>query len=151
MRETDGFNGGRCEDAFLILYPFMWEEFELRGNALLVYSRIYGFCKDGGRFYESRAGTSSYLGISERSVIRAINELESRGLIYEIDGEWRRDGVSTRSYVLGRIPSRIPLPTHDNLSPPDTFDARSKKTDDKASDGRVPDWHLKSKEERKED
>lgn len=150
MRETGDFIGGRS-DAFLILYPFMWEEFGLRGNALLVYSRIYGFCKDGGRFYESRAGTASYLDISERSVIRAINELVAKDLIFEIDGDWRRDGVSTRSYVLGRIPTFTPSPPNDNLSPPDTSGADSEETGDKTSDEGMPDWHLKSKEESKED
>ena len=150
MRAADDFMEGRS-DAFLILYPFMWEEFGLRGNALLVYSRIYGLCKDGGRFYESRAGTASYLDISERSVIRAINDLVAKDLIFEIDGDWRRDGVSTRSYVLGRMPSRMPPIPNDNLSPPDTSDAKSDEAGDKASEEGVPDWHLKSKEESKED
>lgn len=150
MSATGDFIGGRS-DAFLVLYPFMWEEFGLKGNVLLVYSRVYGFCKDGGRFYESRAGTASYLGISERSVIRAINELEAKDLIFEIDGEWRRDGVSTRSYMLGRMPSNAPSPSHDSLSPPDTSGDESDETGDKTSDEEVPDWHLKSKEESKED
>ena len=66
------------EEPLLVLYPFMWEEFELQGTILLVYARVFGFCKRGGSFYESRASTASYLGVSERSVIRACTRSSPR-------------------------------------------------------------------------
>lgn len=134
------------EDPFLVLHPFMWEEFELQGTALLVYARIFGFCKGGGSFYESRCGTARYLGVSERSVIRAVNQLEQRGLIEEVGEAWRRDGFMTRNYALARLPKSFEILSDDNLSPPDTPDAiRARRGDTGGQDG-VPDWHLKSKE-----
>lgn len=138
------------EEPFLVLYPFMWEEFELQGTMLLVYARVFGFCKRGGSFYESRASTASYLGVSERSVIRAMNALEERGLVEEIPGSWKRDGFMTRSYVLGRMPDAKTSNTSDNLSPPDAHDDPSEETGDSSGEEGVPDWHLKSKEEIKD-
>ncbi len=134
------------EDPFLVLHPFMWEEFELQGTALLVYARIFGFCKGGGSFYESRSGTARFLGVSERSVIRAVNQLEERGLIEEVGEPWRRDGFMTRNYALACLPDSLVLPSDDNLSPPDISGAARERRGD--MDGRegVPDWHLKSKE-----
>lgn len=55
----------RDGDAFLVLHPFMWKELGLKGTTLLVFARIYGFCKDGGTFYESRRRTATYIGVSE--------------------------------------------------------------------------------------
>ena len=140
----------RDGDAFLILHPFMWKELGLKGTSLLVFARIYGFCKDGGTFYESRKRTSSYLGVSERSVIRAVSELEQRGLIAETGDEWARDGMTTRSYVLGRRAMRT-FCAPGKLSPPDKSSASKHGGDDGMSPKGVPDWHLKSKEEHKEE
>lgn len=140
----------RDGDAFLILHPFMWKELGLKGTVLLVFARIYGFCKDGGTFYESRKRTATYLSVSERSVIRAVSELEQRGLITETGGEWARDGMTTRSYVLGRRAMRTSCAS-DKLSAPDRLSAFRQGRDDGMSPKGVPDWHLKSKEEYKEE
>ena len=140
----------RDSDAFLVLRPFMWKELGLKGTALLVFARIYGFCKDGGTFYESRKRTASYLGVSERSVIRAVSELEQRGLIAETRGEWTRNGVTTRSYALGHLADRTRR-APDKLSPPDRKSDFRQGGDDGMSSEGVPDWHLKSKEEYKEE
>lgn len=140
----------RDGDAFLILHPFMWRGLGLKGTSLLVFARIYGFCKDGGTFYESRKRTASYLGVSERSVIRAISELEQRGLIAEISGDWSRDGMTTRSYTIGSLAKRTQC-APDKLSPPDKRPPDSHGGDDELSSEGVPDWHLKSKEEYKEE
>lgn len=140
----------RDGDAFLVLHPFMWKELRLKGAALLVFARIYGFCKDGGTFYESRKRTATYLGVSERSVIRAVSELEQRGLIAEAGSDWTRDGMTTRSYVLGHRAMRTFCAT-DKLSSPDRLSASKHGGDDGMSSMGVPDWHLKSKEEYKEE
>lgn len=137
-------------DAFLILHPFMWKELGLKGTVLLVFARIYGFCKDGGTFYESRKRTAAYLGMSERSVIRAVSELEQRGLIEESGSDWTRDGMTTRSYVLGHRAMRT-FCAPDKLSPPDRSSTSRHGGDDGLSPEGVPDWHLKSKEEYKEE
>lgn len=138
------------EEPFLVLHPFMWEEFELQGTVLLVYARVFGFCKRGGSFYESRASTARYLGVSERSVIRAMNALEEKGLVEEVAGSWKRDGFMTRSYVLGRLPKVAPSFTSANLTPPDADDVPSVEPGDNSGNKGVPDWHLKSKEEIKD-
>jgi len=79
-------------DAFLIVRRFMWRELGLKGVQLLVFARVYGFCAGGGSFYESRRSTAAYLGISERSVIRAVGELADGGLIVEEGPAWAPDG-----------------------------------------------------------
>jgi hypothetical protein len=85
-RERDGKS--RAAE-FVKVYRFMTEGMGLTGTSLLVYARIFGFCKDtGGSFWESRRGTAEFLGISERQVNRVIAGLESHGLI-ECLGEWR--------------------------------------------------------------
>lgn len=140
--DTDGAN----HDAFLIIHPFMWRQLGLKGIQLLVFARVYGFCKGGGTFFESRHNTASYLGISERSVIRAIGELEEMGLLRETGGNWLPDGYATRSYVLGDAFAR---PAHDKLSPPDKASSSLLSGDDEMSFEEVTDWHLISKEENK--
>lgn len=139
----------RRQDSFLFLHPFMWEKLKLRGIDLLVFARVYGFCKGGGTFYESRAGTAAYLGISERSVTRSIGHLANLGIIIEGDQPWHPDGVSTRVYRLGPIDDAEVFYAEDNLSPPDSMSRESHETDDNVSDERVTDWHLKKKSESK--
>lgn len=141
---------GPC-DAFLVIRPFMWRELGLKGTQLLVFARIYGFCKGGGCFYESRAKTADYLCVSERSVIRAIGDLAERGLIEEIDAPWHPDGISTRSYRLGY---RAILPkssfAHDKKSPPDINDQKAKQRGDSPSSDGVKNWHLIKKTDNKD-
>ena len=67
-RERDGKS--RAAE-FVKVYRFMTEGMGLTGTSLLVYARIFGFCKDtGGSFWESRRGTAEFLGISERQVTK---------------------------------------------------------------------------------
>ena len=55
-------NGKAAE--FVKVYRFMTEGMGLQGTLLLVYARIFGFCKEtGGSFWESRRGTAEFLGI----------------------------------------------------------------------------------------
>lgn len=142
-------NGGRRKGAFLVLRPFMWEEFGLRGVELLVYGRIHGFCKDGGVFFESRAATAAYLGISERSVIRAVGSLEDHGLIAEVNATGRRRDSETKTYVLGAKPHEVLTQSPDRLPPPDDLSNQMRTRDDNESPPQMPTWHLKSKDESK--
>lgn len=140
-------SGERDEgDAFLIVRPFMWRELGLKGVQLLVFARVYGFCAGGGSFYESRRSTAAYLGISERSVIRAVGELADGGLIVEEGPAWAPDGCSTRCYRLGGAALRH---TGDKTSPPDIKDADPGPGGDTPSPAGVKAWHLISKEENK--
>lgn len=79
----------RDGDAFLVLHPFMWKELGLKGTTLLVFARIYGFCKDGGTFYESRRRTATYIGVSDAP---------SSGRC----PSWSREGLSPKSEANGQ-------------------------------------------------
>lgn len=142
----------RGPDSFLVVHPFMWRALDLKGVELLVFARAYGFCKNGGTFYESRAGTASYLGISERSVTRAIGSLVERGVLVDLDPDAPPDGVSTRAYTLSdHVAREFPCATPDKLPPPDSLSGETAATGDGVSGERVPSWHLKSKSESKLD
>lgn len=126
----------------------MWRELGLRGADLLVFARVYGFCKNGGLFYESRAKTAAYLGLSERSIIRAIGGLVERGLLIDLDPTTSLDGVSTRTYALDECATNlVSYQPSDKTSPPDKVASKAARTDEAMSGERVPDWHLKSKSE----
>lgn len=148
MSRSESRSRSPGEETFLVLHPFMWRELGLRGAELLVFARIYGFCKNGGLFYESRAGTAGYLGLSERSVTRAIGGLVERGLLVDLDPTISLDGISTRTYMLpSSMTQAVDLPRHDKPSPPDSMSGDAGKTGESMSGERVPDWHLKSKSE----
>ena len=92
---------GGSRDEFVVVHRFMIEELGLRGAALLVYARIYGFCRAGNRdFYESKPKTAEFLGLSERTVFHSIRELTAKGLIYRkprARGGKKHQGVSHRA------------------------------------------------------
>lgn len=58
---------------FVVAHRFMWRDYGLSGVALLVYAHIYGFCRDGGVSYESKATTADFLGTTPRTVTRGID------------------------------------------------------------------------------
>lgn len=93
-------------DEFVVVHRFMIEELGLKGAALLVYARIYGFCEKSNRdFYESKPKTAEFLGLSERTVFQSIRELTVRGLIYEVGSHELGVGRSTKVYRIARAPS----------------------------------------------
>lgn len=142
----------RAPDPFLVLYPFMWKDLGLKGVELLVFARVFGFCKRGGSFYESRARTAKYLGVSERSVTRAMGTLVEGNLIIDVDPLSSLDGVSTRTYLLSDWVIEVTRSCDpDNLSPPDNLTGDEEETGDEMSHEGVPGWHLKSKSESKFD
>ena len=97
---------GGSRDEFVVVHRFMIEELGLRGAALLVYARIYGFCEKSNRdFYESKPKTAEFLGLSERTVFHSIRELTAKGLIYEVGSHELGVGRSTKVYRIARAPS----------------------------------------------
>lgn len=139
-------------EPFLILHPFMWHELGLHGTELLVFARVFGFCKGGGSYYESRRRTAAYLGLSERSVTRAMGSLVERGILVDLDPFASLDGISTRTYSLAEgIVDLYAFSTRDSLSPPDSMSREDIDTGENLSDEGVPSWHLKSKSESKLD
>lgn len=118
------------KDEFVVVHRFMIEELGLKGAALLVYARIYGFCEKSNRdFYESKPKTAEFLGLSERTVFQSIRELTDKGLIREVGSHELGVGRSTKVYRIARAPSAMarsqaagkacaqrhsPEPTHDD-------------------------------------
>lgn len=98
--------GGGSGDEFVVVHRFMIEELGLKGATLLVYARIYGFCRAGNLdFYESKPKTAEFLGLSERTVFHSIRELTAKGLIYEVGSHELGVGRSTKVYRIARAPS----------------------------------------------
>jgi hypothetical protein len=112
------------DDEFIIVYRFKLRELGLKGVPLLLYARIYGFCRSGGSYYESRAAAAFALGTTSRSLTRAINELVDRGLISYTGDHTSPSGNVTRAYRLADPEAtsgtrRGGAPAPDNMSPPD--------------------------------
>jgi DNA-binding transcriptional ArsR family regulator len=108
---------------YVKVYRFMTEGMGLAGTALLVYARVFGFCKDtGGSFWESRRGTAEFLGMSERQVNRDFRRLEDDGLIRCV-GEWRLpNGRITKRYEVADEPVRKALRIVARRHDPSLFD-----------------------------
>lgn len=112
--KRNGRHGGSAEDEFVVAHRFMWRDLGLSGVSLMVYARIYGFCRDGGEFYESRASTADFLGTTSRTVTRAVDELLAAGLIKEAGTHDSASGRKTRRYILTHPPD---IPSPDETSP----------------------------------
>lgn len=105
------------KDGFLVIHEFMWKDLGLSGVTLLVFARAYGFCEHGsGDFYESKARTAEFFGVSERTVFRAMRELVGRGLLVEVGAYELGNGRKTKAYRICReaVPSR--MAPHDRLA-----------------------------------
>ena len=83
------------------VYRFMTRELGLRGAELQVFALIYSFTVAVGEFSGSRAYVADTVGVTERTVDRALRELCQRGLI--VRGERRCDSY-VRSFIT--VPQR---------------------------------------------
>lgn len=80
------------DGGFLVIQKWMLTDLNLKSTELMVYAVIYGFSQDGqGECWASLDYFLLWTGASRRSVIRAINSLEEKGLIK------RRKRVGTTS------------------------------------------------------
>lgn len=85
--------------SFVVVYRFMWDYLGLSGIPLLLYARIFGFCRGPeGCFYESRPNTAAFLGVSERTVYRAMATLTTSDLVVEVGTHVVSRGVQTKVY-----------------------------------------------------
>lgn len=91
------------KEGYLVVFPFMMRDLGLQGTELLVFARIYGFCRCGLEFFESRQKTAYFLGASKRSVISAVNGLVEKGLIEETGKRGNRPN-STKRYAVAQAP-----------------------------------------------
>ena len=113
------------EDRYIVVREFMTRGLGLAGLPLLVYARIYGFCRSGGTCFESKKSMSDLLCVDERSIYRAIKTLKELGLITEVGTHSTPGGHETKEYAvswdaisMARLESRNPdeTPSPDNLS-----------------------------------
>ncbi|MBQ9021925.1 MAG: hypothetical protein IJ113_07970 [Eggerthellaceae bacterium] len=116
-------------DGFVVIREFMWRDLGLSGVPLLVFARAHGFCLRGeGLFYESKARTASFFGVSERTVFRAIRELVGLGLIEEVGTFELGSGRRTKAYRIcqAALPEEGPedlddmMPWEGQIFPDDT-------------------------------
>ena len=157
-------NDDEAASRFLVIFRFMWADMGLSGVTLHVYARIYGFCRGGGLFYESRGATARFLGTTSRTVSRSISELLACGLIHECGDRQGPNGGSTRCYSIasgvakrfedapvGQNAGRIDPVLHlqDEASPPDKTSWGGALNPDGSSGDPVTGCHPKSKDERK--
>lgn len=70
------------KDGFLVVQPWMVQDYNLTGNKLLVYALIYGFSQDEQScFYGSTSYIMEYLHLSKNTVLDVLTSLEKSGLI----------------------------------------------------------------------
>ena len=81
----DGYRDLDDGETFVLVRRWMWRDLNLAGVTLLVFARVWSFCREGaGEFYESKPRTAEVLGVSEREVYRAFSALTGRGLVVEV-------------------------------------------------------------------
>jgi len=112
------------KEGYLVVFPFMMRELGLQGTELLVFARVYGFCRCGLEFFESRQKTADFLGTSKRSVINAVNGLVEKGLIEETEKRGNRPS-STKRYAVAQAPLEA-IGVHLGNGPPETEDPAPK-------------------------
>ena len=55
MRDSSGSGG----DEFIVVHRFMLQDLELKGIPLLLYARVYGFCRSGIHVLRKPASSSA--------------------------------------------------------------------------------------------
>ena len=88
-------------EGFIVIQSFMRSELGLKGNELIVYALIYGFCQsEGHSFHGSRQYISDWTGCSLSTVSNVLASLVEWGLL--VKTETVINGVTFNSYVTTR-------------------------------------------------
>lgn len=67
---------------YLSIQGFMIRDLHLKGNELLVYALLYGFCQDGeNKFNGSLSYIAEWISASKQTVINTLKSLEEKNLI----------------------------------------------------------------------
>ncbi len=93
------------EGSFVIVHEFMAKGLGLKGNDLIVYARIFGFANAGKPYFESKAGSAGFCGISKRAAFSVVSRLKARGLIEEVESCDEAKKIGGRMYIPARNPS----------------------------------------------
>lgn len=83
MERTErlGVNKGMRDENYLVIQGFMRTQLNLKGNELLIYALIYGFCQDGGEFTGSIGYITEWVGSTKKTIITTIKSLIDKGLL----------------------------------------------------------------------
>ena len=74
------------DDNFIVVQGWMVNKLKLKGNDLLIYALVYGFSQNlEGKFSGSLKYIEDAIGISRPTVLRSLNLLVEKGLIYKTD------------------------------------------------------------------
>lgn len=92
------------EGSFVVVHEFMAKGLGLKGNDLIVYARIFGFANAGKPYFESKAGSAGFCGISKRAAFSVVSRLKARGLIEEVEPCDEAKRIGSRCYVPAKEP-----------------------------------------------
>lgn len=94
-------------DSYIVIQSFMRSELGLKGNELIIYALIYGFCQlEGHSFHGSRQYISDWTGCSLSTVSNVLAGLVDCGLL--VKSETVVNGVTFNSYVTTRRKREVP-------------------------------------------
>lgn len=94
-------------EGFIVIQSFMRSELGLKGNELIIYALIYGFCQsEGHSFHGSRQYISDWTGCSLSTVSNVLAGLVECGLL--VKSETIVNGVTFNSYVTTRRKREVP-------------------------------------------
>lgn len=72
------------DNSYIVIQSFMRSELKLKGNELMVYALIYGFCQDDEDEFAGSIGyIAEWLGASKQTVHTTLNNLIKKGLIHK--------------------------------------------------------------------
>lgn len=70
------------DNNYIVIQPFMVRDLDLKGNELIVYALINGFCQDNqSYFYGSLEYISQWTNATKQTTINVLNSLIDKGLI----------------------------------------------------------------------
>ncbi|MDR3899984.1 MAG: hypothetical protein Q3X49_02635 [Slackia sp.] len=87
-----------------VVHEFMAKGLGLKGNDLIVYARIFDFANAGKPYFESKAGSAGFCGISKRAAFSVVSRLKARGLIEEVEPCDEAKRIGSRCYVPAKEP-----------------------------------------------
>ena len=85
------------DENYITLQGWMRTQLELKGNELMVYALIYGFCQAKGEFTGSAGYIADWIGATKQTVFNTIKALIDKGLLEK--KEQYNNGVKFCTYA----------------------------------------------------
>ena len=70
---------------FIVIMDWMLKDLKLKGNELIVYALIFGFCQDGSSYKINKSYVSKFLNVRRATIFSIFKSLESKGYINIIE------------------------------------------------------------------